>query len=83
MNNIVRTLIGTSPRIYKPEWVYQTCVLPEKLKHLCNEGCVVRQNINLPRCSISKFDECAAMCDIHVKNCLCYTSNAKGRPRAQ
>lgn len=83
MNSIVRTLIGTNPRVFKPSWVFQSCVLPEKLKHLCNEGCIVRQNPHIPRCVVSKMDECAAICDTQVKNCVCYTSNTERRPRAQ
>lgn len=83
MSNIVRTLIATNPRIYKPAWVFQTCVLPTKLKHLCNEGCVVRQTPHIPRCMSSKLDECAVICDTHVKNCVCYTSNTERRSRAQ
>lgn len=76
MSQILRTLVRTNPRIYR-ESVFQTCVLPEKLKHLCNEGCMIRQTPHIPRCCHSKMDSCAAMCDeVVVPNCPCKTKRS-------
>lgn len=71
MSQIVRTLVRTNPRVYQ-QVITQRCVLPQQLKHLCNEGCIVRQTPHVPRCIISKSDSCAAVCNTDVVvNCAC------------